>query len=67
VRVEQNPEDWRKATAQVFRQLLKQPIVKASEIEGLAPTGQMHGLVRLDKHGNVLRPCILWNNQRTQA
>src|SRR5450759_5118405 len=64
---EQIPEDWWKATVKVFRQLLKQPNVKAHEIKGVGLTGQMHGLVLLDKQGNVLRPCIMWNDQRTEA
>jgi len=41
--------------------------VKASEIAGVGLSGQMHGLVLLDKKNEVLRPAILWNDQRTAA
>ena len=35
-------------------------------IKGISFGGQMHGLVALDKHGEVIRPCILWNDGRTE-
>lgn len=38
-----------------------------AQIGGVGLTGQMYGLVLLDAAGNVLRPSILWNDQRTQA
>jgi xylulokinase len=41
--------------------------VPADQIAAIGLTGQMHGLVCLDKNGEVLRPAILWNDQRTQA
>jgi xylulokinase len=41
--------------------------VQASKIVGVGLTGQMHGLVLLDMKGRVLRPAILWNDQRTAA
>jgi xylulokinase len=41
--------------------------VDGSEVAGIGLTGQMHGLVLLDEHGKVLRPAILWNDQRTQT
>src|SRR4051794_1326223 len=37
------------------------------EIAGIGLSGQMHGLVALDEHDRVLRPAILWNDQRTAA
>jgi xylulokinase len=40
--------------------------VNPTQIAAVGLTGQMHGLTLLDKNGNVLRPCILWNDQRTQ-
>ena len=55
---EQDPEDWWRAAQRVLAQLPDGPV-------GLA--GQMHGLVVLDEHGDVLRPAILWNDQRTAA
>ena len=55
---EQDPEDWVRASQRVLERLPEGPI-------GLA--GQMHGLVVLGEHGEVLRPAILWNDQRTGA
>ena len=37
----------------------------SSQIGGIGLTGQMHGMVALDEGGNVLRPCIMWNDQRS--
>jgi xylulokinase len=54
---EQDPEDWWRATQRTF----------ATGEEPLGLTGQMHGLVLLDAAGKVLRPAILWNDQRTAA
>ena len=55
---EQDPEDWWQAAQACLARLPEGEI-------GL--TGQMHGLVVLDAEGRVLRPAILWNDQRTQA
>jgi xylulokinase len=55
---EQDPEDWWQASQRVLSQLPEGPI-------GLS--GQMHGLVVLDERDEVLRPAILWNDQRTGA
>ncbi len=55
---EQNPEDWWRAAQSCLAQLPAGPI-------GIA--GQMHGLVVLDADDAVLRPAILWNDQRTAA
>jgi xylulokinase len=54
---EQDPEDWWRATERTLM----------SEGDPLGLTGQMHGLVLLDAAGEVLRPAILWNDQRTAA
>ena len=64
---EQEPEDWWQATIESVRQVLKSSGVAADEISGIGLTGQMHGMVLLDAEGQVLRPCILWNDQRTAA
>ncbi|HCZ05876.1 MAG: xylulokinase [Thermotogota bacterium] len=58
---EQNPEEWWKATAELLQELMEKNI----EPEALGLTGQMHSLVLLEKNGEVLRPAILWNDQRT--
>lgn len=64
---EQRPELWWQATANSIRQLLADSGVAPAEVKGIGLTGQMHGLVLLDKAGEVLRPAILWNDQRTGA
>src|SRR5512142_2945913 len=64
---EQNPEEWWHATAASIRSVLNKTGVESEEIEAVGLTGQMHGLVLLDKAGQVLRPAILWNDQRTQS
>jgi len=55
---EQDPEDWRRAAEACLQRLPEGPV-------GLS--GQMHGLVVLDAEDRVLRPAILWNDQRTKA
>ena len=62
---EQNPEDWYKATCEGLRELSEK--IKGAEIVGIGLSGQMHGMVALDRNGNVVRPAILWNDQRTAA
>ncbi|MDQ3815018.1 MAG: xylulokinase, partial [Armatimonadota bacterium] len=62
---EQRPEDWWEATCACCRAVLAS--IGAEEIAGIGLSGQMHGLVMLDKQDNVLRPAILWCDQRTQA
>jgi xylulokinase len=60
---EQDPEDWWRATEEVLAALEK----TAGEPAGIGLSGQMHGLVALDEHDDVIRPAMLWNDQRTQA
>jgi xylulokinase len=60
---EQDPEDWWRATETVLATLTD----AAGEPAGIGLSGQMHGLVALDADDEVLRPAILWNDQRTQA
>lgn len=62
---EQNPEDWWKATIKSIREVLSKSYINPKNIAGIGLTGQMHGLVLLDNKNNVLRNCILWNDQRT--
>lgn len=61
---EQNPEEWWTATQNAVRSVIDQANIRPEEIAGLALAGQMHGLVLLDADGDVLRPAILWNDQR---
>ena len=64
---EQHPDLWWQATVASIRQVLAQAGVDAATVRGVGLTGQMHGLVLLDEAGKVLRPAILWNDQRTGA
>jgi xylulokinase len=64
---EQNPTEWWSATVTSIRQVLEQADVTPAQVAGVGLTGQMHGLVLLDAQGEVLRPCIMWNDQRTAA
>ena len=61
---EQHPEDWWNATCEAIRSVLEETGVHGSEITGIGLSGQMHGLVLLDAAGQVIRPAILWNDQR---
>ncbi|RYX82531.1 xylulokinase [bacterium] len=62
---EQRPNDWWAATCHVCQQIVAQ--VGSENIASVGLSGQMHGLVMLDKNGQVLRDAILWCDQRTQA
>lgn len=62
---EQNPEDWWKATYTTIKDVITKSGIKPTEIKGLGLSGQMHGLVLLDKNNKVLRPSIIWCDQRT--
>jgi xylulokinase len=64
---EQSPHLWWDATVVAVRGALEQAGISGEEVAGIGMTGQMHGLVLLDENGEVLRPSILWNDQRTQA
>ncbi len=60
---EQDPADWWRATESALSRLR----AAAGDPSGIGLSGQMHGLVALDASGEVLRPAILWNDQRTTA
>src|SRR5512137_1690966 len=64
---EQNPRDWWDAAVVSIRQAMEKGRAKPEQVAGIGLTGQMHGLVLLDGKGKVLRPCILWNDQRTAS
>lgn len=63
---EQDPQLWWEATVAAIREVLSTSGVSGADIGGIGLTGQMHGLVMLGADGRVLRPAILWNDQRTQ-
>ncbi len=60
---EQDPEDWLEAATEVLLRLAKGV---EREVAGVSIGGQMHGLVLLDEHDEVIRPAILWNDGRTE-
>jgi xylulokinase len=62
---EQDPALWWFAAVQRIRQLLRDKRNDPAQIAAVGLTGQMHGLTLLDEAGKVLRPAILWNDQRT--
>lgn len=62
---EQNPADWWRGAQEALRAVVKQANVEPKQIAGLGLTGQMHGSVFLDGRSEVIRPAILWNDQRT--
>ncbi|HAT55692.1 MAG TPA: xylulokinase [Lactobacillus sp.] len=64
---EQNPEDWVSGTTVAIVNLILKDGLKPAEISSLSFSGQMHGLVLLDKNSQVLRPAILWNDTRATA
>src|SRR5262245_57441230 len=64
---EQDPREWWEAVSASIRSVLAQAGVAGETVEAVGLTGQMHGLVLQDEAGNVLRPAILWNDQRTQS
>lgn len=62
---EQDPRDWWRATAEAVRAVLAQPGVSADGIAAVGFSGQMHGSTLLDGRGEVVRPALLWCDQRT--
>ena len=62
---EQDPYEWWNGMQASIRQVLSEANVPGSAVKAIGLTGQMHGLVLLDEAGKVLRPAILWNDQRT--
>jgi len=62
---EQHPEDWWEATKKTIRKVLKSAKIRSDQVCGIGFSGQMHGSVFLDKNREVVRPCLLWNDNRT--
>ncbi len=62
---EQNPADWWQATCQTIQSVLAEAGGAGDEVAGLGLSGQMHGSVFLDENDEVIRPAILWCDQRT--
>lgn len=64
---EQNPADWANAMTETIIAVMSQSGVKKEDVKGIGISGQMHGLVMLDKNNKVLRNSIIWCDQRTAA
>ena len=64
---EQDPADWWRASQEALRAVLSQTDVAADAISCVGLSGQMHGAVLHDAGGGVLRPSIIWCDQRTGA
>ncbi len=62
---EQDPADWWQGTVQAVKEALQMAEIDPLLVQGVGLTGQMHGSVFLDEKGEVLRPAILWCDQRT--
>ncbi|MFZ3151904.1 MAG: xylulokinase [Anaerolineaceae bacterium] len=63
---EQDPNDWWEQTATAIRNLIEKYQIPSGSVAAIGFSGQMHGLVALDEHNEVLFPAILWCDQRTE-
>jgi xylulokinase len=63
---EQNPEDWWRAAVEAIRAVLSKSGVQGKNVAGIGMSGQMHGLTLLDQAGEVIRPALIWCDQRSQ-
>jgi xylulokinase len=64
---EQRPDDWWDAAQLAIRGVLELAQTSGRSVQGIGLSGQMHGLVILDADGNVVRPALIWCDQRSQA
>lgn len=63
---EQHPDDWWRASVAAIAGVLKTADVSGAKVHGVGLSGQMHGLVLLDERGEVIRPALIWCDQRSQ-
>ncbi|WP_070000572.1 xylulokinase [Cellulosilyticum sp. I15G10I2] len=63
---EQDPLDWWHAVCETIKEVIYKKNIMPQDIKGIGLSGQMHGLVMLDKEGNVIRKSIIWCDQRTE-
>lgn len=63
---EQDPDDWWRASVAAIRGVLKEVGIDGGSISAVGLTGQMHGLVMLNKYDKVVRPALIWCDQRSQ-
>ena len=64
---EQRPEDWADAVLNTIKEVISKSGAGKDDVKGIGISGQMHGLVMLDEMGEVIRPSIIWCDQRTGA
>ncbi|MEM1224746.1 MAG: xylulokinase [Planctomycetota bacterium] len=64
---QQDPEDWWRATVKTVKAVMRKSGVDKADVRAIGLSGQMHGSVFLDANNNVIRPAILWNDQRTEV
>ena len=64
---EQNPADWWTSAVKATQAVMTQSAIVSKAVKGIGLSGQMHGSVFLNDRREVLRPAILWNDQRTAA
>src|SRR5438067_7661109 len=63
---EQDPDDWWRASQLAIKGVLHEASVSGSSVVGIGLSGQMHGLVLLDGEERVIRPALIWCDQRSQ-
>src|SRR5580704_11088639 len=63
---EQRPENWWDAAQAAIRGVLAQAGASGADVRGIGLSGQMHGLVLLDASNRVIRPALIWCDQRSQ-
>jgi len=63
---EQEPADWWKGVCDSLKKAVHKAGISSDEIRVLSPSGQMHGLVPLDKDSNIIRRAFLWNDSRCE-
>ena len=64
---EQDPDDWWRAACVAIRGALDQAKITGDAVRGIGLSGQMHSLVLLDEAKRVIRPALIWCDQRSQA
>ena len=62
---EQDPADWANAAINTIKAVMQISGVNKEDVKGIGLSGQMHGLVMLDKQNEVIRRSIIWCDQRT--
>lgn len=63
---EQDPDDWWRAAQEAILGVLKQTGISGASVKGVGFSGQMHGVTMLDQAKKVVRPALIWCDQRSQ-